>query len=233
VLLPARSGAFTFRRLAYAPEDDLPRLRRVLYARAMALQWALALVTIALWWWRRRSWGALGLVLPRSAAFAWFTGVAVAVVLFLLWQARRAAANERVLQAVMKKLERVRRMLPHSPGELRSFLALSATAGICEELLYRGFLMSYLGHWLSPLASLFLAAIFFGLGHSYQGPRGVLLTAFVGIVFGGVYLSAGSLLPAMLLHAGGDAHSGLLAHAALRREAAAVSSGASGPPPTP
>ena len=86
--------------------------------------------------------------------------------------------------------------------------------------------MWYLGGWLGPAPSLAFAALIFGIGHSYQGWRGVLVTGLAGAVFGAVYLLAGSLLPAMILHAAGDIHSGLIAHAALRRESARAGSSA-------
>lgn len=226
VLFPIRAGTFGFRRLVLAPPGDVPRVRRALYTQAMALQWGLAALTAALWIGQRRPWDALGL-LPRATPLSLgVTLLAVVVAALLMLQARRVSADDHALAAVLPRLERIRRMLPHDGGELRRFVALSLTAGVCEEILYRGFLMWYLGGWLGPAPSLALAAVIFGIGHSYQGWRGVLVTGLAGAVFGAVYLLAGSLLPAIILHAAGDIHSGLIAHAALRRESAQAGSSA-------
>ena len=153
-----------------------------------------------------------------SPAFLAVTFVTLAATTLLLIQGHRTRNRPHVLDAVMKRLAHVERMLPRTPAELALFRALSLTAGFCEELLYRGFLMWYLGHWLGLVPSLALVSLLFGLGHSYQGVRGVVTTGLVGVVLGLVYLLAGSLVPAMILHAVGDLHSGNMAYAALNRQ---------------
>jgi hypothetical protein len=179
---------------------------------------------------------ALGLTAAPELTFFLVSTGALVFAAVLLWQAGRIRRSEETLERVAPKLERMRLMLPHTAEELRRFLWLSLTAGICEELLYRGFLFAYLGHWLAPIPSLVVSSAVFGVGHLYQGVRGVLLTGLVGALLGILYLLCGSLFPSMLLHAIGDTYSGLIAQAALSREsrlAAAVTSPASDLPPTP
>ena len=62
----------------------------------------------------------------------------------------------------------------------RAIVAYCAvTAGVCEEILYRGFGITYV-HWLWPSAShlqlIVVTSAAFGIAHSYQGLRGVVLT---------------------------------------------------------
>jgi membrane protease YdiL (CAAX protease family) len=92
------------------------------------------------------------------------------------------------------------------------------TAGICEEILYRGYLFWYLGHRLEPIPTLVVASVIFGFGHTYQGLRGVLLTTAVGAFLGLAYGVTGSLFAPMLIHALMDLHSGHLGYVAFRRE---------------
>ena len=219
VVFPIRARVVGFKGLAEATTDDQPRLRRGLYTQAMGIQWSLVLALGVLWLVTGRPARGLGLELPRTFALALALGAAAAFAVVLLVQARRVAASERALDRVLPKLDRLRIMLPHTPEDLHRFRWLSLTAGVCEELLYRGFLLFYFGHWLGPLASLGAASLIFGLGHVYQGPRGVLLTAALGAFLGGLYLVCGSLAPGMLLHAAGDMYSGTIAQAALSREA--------------
>jgi membrane protease YdiL (CAAX protease family) len=95
-------------------------------------------------------------------------------------------------------------LLPATAQEKRVFAGLAITAGICEELLFRGFGIAYV-RWLWPGASdaalIALTAASFGLVHLYQGARGVVLTTLVGAYLASVTVSAGSLLPAMVMHA--------------------------------
>jgi membrane protease YdiL (CAAX protease family) len=95
-------------------------------------------------------------------------------------------------------------LLPRGRRERTVFALLAVTAGVCEELLLRGFGIAYL-RWLWPAAPrvpvIVITAAAFGLMHLYQGVRGVILTALVGAYLAWLVLSTGSLLPAMLIHA--------------------------------
>ncbi len=109
--------------------------------------------------------------------------------------------------------DRVRIMVPTRPSERVWFLGLSITAGVCEELLFRGLLPALLAALLqgpSPWLVILLAAVAFGLAHAYQGVTGVVVTGILGAVLGVVYLTTGSLFVVMVLHALLDARVGLL-----------------------
>src|SRR4029453_7792411 len=217
VLFPLRASLFGFRRLRLAGGYGLPRIRRSLYRQAIAIQWTLTGVALGLWIARGRPWSALGLV-PRLDAIA-LTVVAVsaAAVPFVAHQRRGTLASDESLAQVRHQLRHVERMLPRTAGELRGFLALAATAGICEELLYRGYLIWYLQVWVGWVPAIALASVLFGFGHLYQGARGVLTTTIVGLMLGGIYYLTGSIWLGMALHALADAHSGQLAYEAWRR----------------
>lgn len=94
--------------------------------------------------------------------------------------------------------------LPANSNERRWFAIVSVTAGICEEVLFRGFLLHYLNvfPWKLPLTPvLLIAAVIFGMQHLYQGIAGAALTAITGLLFSLLFLITGSLLAPMLLHA--------------------------------
>ena len=80
---------------------------------------------------------------------------------------------------------------------------LAVTAGVCEELIYRGFGLAAL-RWAVPGISegalIAVTATAFGLAHLYQGRVGVVLTGVLGAYFAWITISTGTLLPAMLLH---------------------------------
>jgi len=60
-------------------------------------------------------------------------------------------------------------MVPRDSHERRLWMGLSLTAGLCEEVLYRGFLIWYLRMLLPGMAAVLLAAIVFGVAHRYLG----------------------------------------------------------------
>jgi membrane protease YdiL (CAAX protease family) len=94
-------------------------------------------------------------------------------------------------------------MLPKRRREKRWFAVVSLTAGIAEEIIYRGFL-TYLLLDLFPEAPFYVllavAGLFFGIAHCYQGFSGMIKTGLMGVMFTSLYFASGSLLPGILLH---------------------------------
>jgi len=217
-LFPVWAVTFGFRRLRRATPDALPRVRRSVYRAAMISQWVLSATTLGLWWARGRSWRDLGLV-PRATPGLLGIAVGLAVVAwFEVRQRRQMLVDPEALAEVRRRLGRLELMLPHTPSELSAFFRLSVTAGLCEELLYRGYLIWYLTHWLGLFQAAGVASVVFGLGHAYQGWKGMLLTGVVGAFLAVLYLVSGSLIAPMILHALMDMRSGQLAYVALSRE---------------
>ncbi len=215
LLFPLRAAFSGVRRLRAAPPADRPRLRLRLYRVAIAIQWALTLAVGALWVALGRPWVALGLV-PHAGMRLSLPFVAVAALAFVLFaQARAVRRSDAARARVASRLAGVEAMLPHDRAELSRFRALAITAGVCEETLYRGYLLWYALHWLAPVWAVVATSLVFGFGHLYQGPRGMLMTAAVGALLAMVYVVSGSLYPGMLAHALVDLHAGELASAAL------------------
>jgi membrane protease YdiL (CAAX protease family) len=94
--------------------------------------------------------------------------------------------------------------LPNTAPECAAFALVSLTAGICEEVLFRGFLIRFLHESslnLSLVAALAASSLIFGSNHAYQGVKGVAATAIAGLALGSVFLVTGQLLPGIVLHA--------------------------------
>jgi Type II CAAX prenyl endopeptidase Rce1-like len=104
------------------------------------------------------------------------------------------------------------RVVAASAAEMRVFAGVGVTAGICEELLYRGFVLWYLSALLPRGWAIVAAVAIFGIGHAYQGVRGVLLTAMVGGIAMAVYLWTGSLIAPIVMHATVDLANGFIAY---------------------
>jgi membrane protease YdiL (CAAX protease family) len=99
-----------------------------------------------------------------------------------------------------------------------AFILVSASAGICEELLYRGWMVNFL--WAetgSVWAAGAISSIVFGIGHAYQGIKAILRTIFVGIQLVVLFVLVKSLIPGQVLHAGVDILTGVAAFVILRR----------------
>ena len=95
----------------------------------------------------------------------------------------------------------LRAIVPASLSQWILFVPLAASAGICEEFLYRGYALNILGSLTgSVLYGVVLSCIAFGFGHAYQGRPGMIGATITGFLYAGVYLATGSLYPCMLGH---------------------------------
>lgn len=94
---------------------------------------------------------------------------------------------------------------PRGPVEVALWVAMSITAGFCEELVYRGYLQRQVVS-LTGSASLGIIAqaAIFGVGHWYQGGRKVIIIVVLGALFGVLAHWRKSLRPGMLSHAWED-----------------------------
>lgn len=96
----------------------------------------------------------------------------------------------------------VRALLPRTRGELPYGAALSVSAGVFEELLFRLGLPALVFAVTGDALAAFLGTtLLFGLLHAYQGPPGVLVSAVLGGIFVLLYLVTGSIVVPIVLHA--------------------------------
>ncbi len=201
-----------------------PHVRVRFYRSAVLGQWLIALSLIAFWAWLGRPWRWL--LLGSPAPWRLGIGLAVSALLagFLYWQRVQVLKSEEDIAKVRPELESVERLLPHTPRERKTFWIVSATAGVCEELLFRGFLIWYFAVWTGLIAAVILSSLLFGLGHIYLGRKHIPKTALAGLFFACLALASGSLWPAMLLHAAMDWNTGELGFRILGESGAVVES---------
>src|ERR1700722_11217799 len=110
------------------------------------------------------------------------------------------------------ELGRTVSMLPQRAIELAFWIALSVTAGICEETVFRGYLQrQFMALTKSAPAGILLSAATFGAAHAYQGFRMMILIALYGAMFGILAYWRGTVRPGMIAHAWNDSFNGVLA----------------------
>lgn len=93
---------------------------------------------------------------------------------------------------------------PATRTERRGWVLVCITAGVCEETLFRGFMLQYLHvlPWtLNLTLALVISSVIFGLNHLYEGIHGVVGSAFAGFLFGLLFLLGGNLLLPIVVHA--------------------------------
>jgi len=195
-------------------------VRRLAYYRALcAWLWIAAIVACVTVGWR-----AIFTISAAPAEASWLFGTAwvryvvmAVLVLFaaavaitylqVAWmrlsqQPRRYASSE-----LMHKKVSYAYLFPTTWTERRWWVAIGLTAGICEETLFRGFLLQYLhgSPWQFGLTTaLVLSSVIFGLQHLYQDAQGTVASAVLGFLFALLFLLSGNLLLPIVLHAALD-----------------------------
>jgi hypothetical protein len=92
-------------------------------------------------------------------------------------------------------------LLPHTPAEIAVFSLLTVTAGICEEMIFRGYLQrQFSAFFRSVAAGVVLQGIMFGASHGYQTSKFMLIIFVYGLMFGLLAQSRRSLRPGMFAH---------------------------------
>ncbi len=204
-------AARNYRAFVAAVPSGAPGARLHEYAITIVLQWTLLGATLLVWRYAPRPWTALGLAVPPGLAS--LLGLGITLLVFALL-AQQWLAVQRLdtkgFEGLAAQVEPVRELMPHTRAEYRGFQALAITAGVCEEVLYRGYLIWYLETGLGRWPAVLVAGVAFGVAHFYQGTAGVLKTGVIGILAGALYAGTGSLLWPMLAHAAIDLQGGAI-----------------------
>ena len=95
---------------------------------------------------------------------------------------------------------------PITKKEKQVWSMLSVSAGITEEIVYRGYLfyaLPVIFPSLSLLHILLLSTAIFGMGHIYLGKEAIRATL-LGLMFGVFYIVFDSVIPLIIVHIAQD-----------------------------
>lgn len=122
---------------------------------------------------------------------------------YLLFSIFAFRYNKKSREKVAKTLpDDTRFLLPVTPREKQLWTRVSISAGITEEIVYRGYLFFALAvvfPSLSIIYILIITTVIFGLAHVYLG-KDVIKSTFLGLLFGIFYILFDSVIPVIILH---------------------------------
>jgi uncharacterized protein len=210
-----------YRQLKQAIANGDPHARIRVYQQAVVFEWVSALLALlALGFdWGKLNPQALALgnmrliqMLSHSRDFekgaigGVLIGIVAGTAVFVIARLRARRSNLApapvAREGWRKLIPDFSALMPVTTRERLIWVAVAVSAGICEEVVFRGWLLSTLHRSLrlDGAVLILVAAALFGLAHAYQGVTGVILTAFAGAFFCGLYVATGSLLVPILLH---------------------------------
>ena len=212
------TGYIGYRRLLKRVAAGESVNRAALYGGTVRWQWALLITGLLGWVYSSRSWTAIGVRLEADLNFLIGLGLVMLAIGYLVYQVREVmTSSEEKLLELRKSFTGVNIIIPRNGNELLRFYGLSITAGIVEELLWRGFLIWYLSAYMPIWAAAIVSSIGFGLAHAYQGFSKVPAIDLVGAAFAGLYLLTGSIWLPIILHIMLDILQGRMAYEVFNR----------------
>jgi len=180
--------------------------RRRHYAVCIVVPWLNVGMVAIIGLLANRSLASIGLTLNHlmpNATLLTATFIIAGAVVVLLMTAAIHVAGPKVIEQMRHKMPRFIQTLPHTTRERAIFLLVALTAGISEEILFRGFGIAYI-RWLWPSADrisiIVIIGIVFGLAHYGQGRPTMAFAGIAGGAFGWVTLATGTLVPAIVVH---------------------------------
>ncbi len=190
-----------------------PEARIRLYRKTLVQEWIVTLVILAITvYFARPLLVTLGLVAPHGWRLGLGIGVPV-VYAALLMQQTPMIVNNRVIRArVRDKLAPLAPLIPTRPAEWNWFRPLAVSAGICEEIMFRGYLVWLLQSRLGLYGAAAVSVVIFGLAHGYQGGKFGTRAFLAGLGMQALALATGSIVPGIALHALIDLGSGYVTY---------------------
>ncbi len=191
----------------------LPAKKHIYFSNGLML-WVGALMILTLWNLNGRSWELLGFKYPIiNDVVLLLSGLLLLIYvgdsIYNVFYNAEGEEEEDAHTAMMKEI------LPQKWREYIPFTFLAFSAGICEEIIFRGFLVNYLleqtkMYTWGPFIAILIPAVAFAVSHLYQGWFNVVKIFSLSILFCGIFLLSQSLLLVMLLHVFVDLASGAL-----------------------
>ena len=175
---------------ASALPSPLPRMP--IYIGSMAALWLLGLLSFGASVLSNINAAELGLVwVPLRTLLGWTVAAAFTA----------AALVIAFRQAGMRETPIMHEMLPVTNREKLMFCGLSVSAGVCEELAFRGFLLTTITIASGSVAAgVVLSSLAFGILHAHQNVAGSARAALLGAILCVPLLVTGSIFASMITH---------------------------------
>ena len=173
----------------------------------------MALVVFVVWLLFKRPLADLGFKQIINVTAVWWL-VVMFILLYVIDTGIAITSKENLEKTFSAKNSKTP-FMPTKRHELPLYFLMCFSAGVFEEIIFRGFLVTYCLYLFSGLNdpefwAVIIPAAVFSIAHYYQGKKAVLKIFILSILFGFIFIWSASLLLVMLLHFLVDAAGGLL-----------------------
>jgi membrane protease YdiL (CAAX protease family) len=187
--------------------------KKLIYRSGSISLLLIAVAILTVWYLYSRPWRGLGFTAPLFS-YNWII-LAGLIILLYLTDSYLAVSSPGKIERSITRWKESTPFLPENYNEFRYYLILCLSAGVFEEIIYRGFLVTYCLYFFAEMShpeigAVVLPAITFSTAHYYQGYRAVVKIFLFSVLFGFIFVYSGSLWVLMIIHFLIDAAGGLL-----------------------
>jgi membrane protease YdiL (CAAX protease family) len=173
-------------------------LRMILFVATIITQWCIFFLIWITTFREKTNLAGIGVKRLRLVDFAWAGAFLLVSNLFLTGLAWFLA------QIGLPMPGEISLLIPTDTAGRVVWVAVSFTAGFCEETAFRGYLMTRLRllgklqNWVIPAL---VSSLVFGVCHAYQGMPGFIVISTYGFLFALLYIRTGTIWPCVIAHA--------------------------------
>lgn len=176
---------------------ESPELKISMYVQSIIFQWIMVVLILVSIFYNGDSVDNIGLKFLDQPLLV--LGLLVAGLLSL-WIFDNYDIPKLDVEKFKRRNKDVMYLIPTNQKEHNWAVAISFTAGICEEIIFRGFTFWQLSQFLPIIPSILIVNLFFALSHFATKMKNMVFAFLFGILWSITFLWTGSLWLAMLMH---------------------------------
>lgn len=183
----------------------------------------IAAVVIIVWLLYGRPLSALGFVTSGHWGYPEPWWMIILFACLYLMEVLYSVFNQSELEETKSNLDTLTPFMPTKWSDLPAYTIMCVSAGVFEEIVFRGFMINFFISILSGIPNatawaLLLPGIIFSAAHYYQGPKAVFKILVFSLLFGMIFWHTRSLVAVIILHFLVDFIGGLLSVAVAGKE---------------
>lgn len=211
---------FSVKEINEIKEDNITEKVKIkLYRESIIYGWIPVIIIFIFIILKFLSLNDIGLKIIKFSSYNWLNIIIIVIMsmlsFLLLYQMIMFLISKKYREIISKQINKKNQsnnhydyvinniMIPRTIKEKVWFSFVSLTAGICEEITWRGtliFLLQNIFPMLNIVLVIIIASIIFGIFHSYQGIKGVIKTGLIGGLFNLLYIVSDSLILGIIFH---------------------------------
>lgn len=179
------------------------RQKHVFYFSTCITLFVMAAIVMAVWLSFKRPRAEIGLTLRiEGSLWLWTT---LAFILLYAIDTIYSVATSKNLTASRSDWEKRTPFMPTTMKEFPAYLVMCLCAGIFEEIVYRGYLVTYFMYLFNDAAyqqvlAVFVSAFVFSISHFYHGVKNIVKIFVLSGFLGYIFIQSQSLIIVMVLH---------------------------------